>query len=107
MNPSAIAIPEPDHRTVSARYFYFPGAARDQRMLLPVPPPPRPTIPPARLQHLARHLHTLGPRSVLEALKAILAGAPPDDTLEGFARLDPTITHAIGADRLPELRVLS
>ena len=54
-----------------------------------------------RRQHLARHLHRCGPRPTLEALLAVASGQDLDTVLEDFARLQPEIYEAIGADVLP------
>ncbi|SRR5258708_4849401 len=54
-----------------------------------------------RRQHLARHLHQCGPRPVLEALLAVDSGQDLDVVLEDFARLQPDIYAAVGADTLP------
>jgi hypothetical protein len=50
---------------------------------------------------LVRHLIELGERPVLEALIAVEGGQPLDAVLEGFARLQPEICEALGADVLP------
>ena len=55
----------------------------------------------SRRQRLARHLHQCGPRPVLEALLAVEAGQRLDEVLEDFARLQPEIYQAVGADVLP------
>jgi hypothetical protein len=55
----------------------------------------------ARRQRLAAHLYRCGPRPVLEALLAVESGRALDQVLEGFARLQPEIYHAVGADVLP------
>jgi hypothetical protein len=70
-------------------------------------PPPRATVPDARLRRLARHLTRLGERSVYEILREIIAGRDPVLRLEVYAQLDPDIVEALGADCLPDLRVLS
>jgi hypothetical protein len=53
----------------------------------------------ARRQRLARHLHRCGERPVFEALLAV--GQNLDFVLEDYARLQPEIYAAIGADVLP------
>lgn len=53
-----------------------------------------------RRQHLARHLHSCGPRPVLEALLEVEAGRPLDEVLNDFARLPPEVYGAVGADVL-------
>jgi hypothetical protein len=70
-------------------------------------PPPRASVPDARLRRLARHLHQLGERSVYEILREIIAGRDPVLRLEAYAELDADIVEALGGDRLPDLRVLS
>jgi hypothetical protein len=52
-------------------------------------------IPESRLRLLAGHLQALGPRSVLEYLREILAGADPIERLERYAELDPAIVAAV------------
>jgi hypothetical protein len=54
-----------------------------------------------RLQHLAAHLHGLGPRATYELLREIAAGADIFERLERYARLDPRVLNALGADRMP------
>ncbi len=55
----------------------------------------------ARRQRLAAHLHRCGSRPVLEALIAVENGQPVDAVLEDFARLQPDIFKAVGADVMP------
>ncbi len=55
----------------------------------------------ARRQRLVQHLHRCGPRPVLEALIAVECGQDLDVVLEDFARLQPEIFEAVGADVLP------
>jgi hypothetical protein len=62
-------------------------------------------IPESRLRFLAGHLQALGPRSVLEYLREILAGADPIERLERYAELDPAVVAAIGAHTLPPIAV--
>jgi hypothetical protein len=54
-----------------------------------------------RRQRLVRHLVACGERPVLEALLAVENGQPLDTVLEDFARLQPEICEALGADTLP------
>jgi hypothetical protein len=54
-----------------------------------------------RVHHLAGHLHSLGPRATFEWACEIIGGADPLARLEVYARLDPGIVHAIGADEMP------
>jgi hypothetical protein len=55
----------------------------------------------ARRIRLARHLHSAGPRPVLEALLDVEKGRDLDATLEDFARVPPETYHAVGADDFP------
>ena len=55
----------------------------------------------ARRQRLSRHLHTAGPRPVLEALIAAESGQPLDDVLEGYARIPSSFFSILGASSLP------
>jgi len=57
----------------------------------------------ARRQHLSRHLHAAGPRSILEALLAVEDGEPLDEVLEDFARIPTATYHAVGANDFPLL----
>jgi hypothetical protein len=59
-----------------------------------------------RRQHLVQHLVNCGDRPVLEALLAVEAGQDLDEVLEDFARLDPKIFEAIGADIMPIDRLI-
>lgn len=58
-----------------------------------------------RLERLAQHLHSLGPRAVHELLAelAVAHSAEDDlfDRLERFRRLSPDTTAAFGGDRFP------
>jgi hypothetical protein len=54
-----------------------------------------------RRQRLVRHLVECGERPVLEALLAVESGQDLDQVLEGFARLQPEVYEAIGADVMP------
>ncbi|MCH7888331.1 MAG: hypothetical protein IIA00_03530 [Proteobacteria bacterium] len=54
-----------------------------------------------RLRRAAEHLHTLGPRPVLEALIEVADGHDLDRVLADFARLDPEVVSALGGDRMP------
>jgi hypothetical protein len=54
-----------------------------------------------RLRHLASHLHGLGPRATYELLKEIAGGADAVECLERYARIDPDVVEAPGADRMP------
>ncbi len=54
----------------------------------------------ARRQRLTAHLHSCGPRPVLEALIAVESGQALDVVLEDFCRLTPEIYAAVGADEL-------
>ena len=61
-----------------------------------------------RRQYLTRKLILAGERCVLMALLEIHNGEDLDRVLEDFARLQPEIYRALGADRLPidELAVI-
>jgi hypothetical protein len=54
-----------------------------------------------RRQRLVKHLIECGERPVLEALLAVDAGQPLDTVLADFARLQPEIYEALGADVMP------
>lgn len=54
-----------------------------------------------RRQHLARHLHELGPRAVFLALLDVEAGRPLDDVIESFGRVHPSLSRWAGGDRFP------
>ena len=58
-----------------------------------------------RRQRGARHLHRLGPRPILEALRQVEAGGSIDDVLCEYQRLDPTTVRAIGADDFPQIPI--
>ncbi len=58
-----------------------------------------------RRQRAARHLHRLGPRPILEALRQVEAGGSIDDVLCEYQRLDPTTVRAIGADDFPQIPI--
>jgi hypothetical protein len=51
----------------------------------------------ARRRRLCAHLHSAGPRPVLEALLAVDSGQPLDDVLEDFGRVPADTYHAVGA----------
>lgn len=57
-------------------------------------------------QRLARHLHGLGPRAVLEAMLELERGADLDDVLADYGRLDAQLVRALGADRMPPMPLL-
>jgi hypothetical protein len=54
-----------------------------------------------RRQRLSLHLHSCGPRPVLEALLDVAAGRDLDETLEDFARVPVETYRAVGASPLP------
>ncbi len=55
-------------------------------------------LPAARRDHLARCLHSLGPRPLAFFLQQIIErGDDPLTTLESFAALDPKLVKALGA----------
>lgn len=57
-------------------------------------------------QRLAIHLHSLGPRAVLEALLELERGTGLDVVLADYGRLDASLVHALGADRMPPTPLL-
>jgi hypothetical protein len=57
-------------------------------------------IPVARLRHLARLIHALGPRPLFELLRQLDGGAELHPTLEAYARLPANFIAAYGGDRL-------
>jgi hypothetical protein len=58
-----------------------------------------------RREHLARRVHRLGPRVVAELLDEIARHhglhSDIDRRLERYARLDPALLRALGADKFP------
>ena len=56
-----------------------------------------------RLRHLARRLHALGERPLLEFLKEALSGADLGERLEVYGALDPEIISALGGSALPSI----
>lgn len=54
-----------------------------------------------RREHLARHLHSLGPQPMFLALLQVDAGHNLDEVLEEFRRVDPGLCRAMSADRFP------
>lgn len=56
-----------------------------------------------RRQHLARHLHRLGPRPVLEAMQEVERGRPLDLVLDEFGRLSPEIVRSVRGTEFPPL----
>jgi hypothetical protein len=63
-------------------------------------------IPPARLRHLARRVHSLGPRPLYELLLEVQGGAPLNERLEAYAAIAPfaPLITALGDAELPALR---
>jgi hypothetical protein len=55
----------------------------------------------ARRRRLCAHLHSAGPRPVLEALIAVESGQPLDDVLEDFGRIPADIYYVLGASSFP------
>lgn len=109
MHPSATSFSDPARRTealpFSTSYITLPGAPEPWFHIPPPrPPEPRATVPDVRLRRLARHLHSLGERSVYELLREVIGGRDPVERLERYAELDADIVAALGADRLPSLR---
>jgi|HubBroStandDraft_1064217.scaffolds.fasta_scaffold953927_1 hypothetical protein len=64
---------------------------------------PRQRIPRERLTYLARRIHALGERPLLELLRELDGGAPLHERLEAYARLDRDFIRALDGDKLPEL----
>jgi hypothetical protein len=54
-----------------------------------------------RRQYWVKHLIECRPRPVLEASLETKAGTPLDEVLECYAKLQPEIFEAVGADTLP------
>jgi hypothetical protein len=54
-----------------------------------------------RRQRLVKHLVECGERPVLEALLAVDSGQDLDQVLEDFAKIQPEVYEAVGADALP------
>jgi hypothetical protein len=50
----------------------------------------------ARLQHLARRLHALGPRPLFHYLDEVECGRDSREHLEAYARLDPHVVALLG-----------
>ncbi len=55
----------------------------------------------AEIEKLAAHLHSLGPRPILEALREVADGADLDDVLADYSQLDSGVVHALGGDKFP------
>lgn len=56
----------------------------------------------ARRRRLCTHLHSAGPRPVLEALLAVQGGQCLDEVLEDFGRVPSDIYHAVGASHFAQ-----
>lgn len=56
-------------------------------------------------QHQVGHLHSLGPRPVLEALKEVAAGGELDTVLADYAQLDLEVVVALGGNRFPPVPI--
>jgi hypothetical protein len=56
----------------------------------------------ARRRYLCDHLHSAGPRPVLEALLAVESGQDLDAVLEDFGRIPADIYRAVGASSFPK-----
>jgi hypothetical protein len=84
--------PSPAHRSIGGRAQQIVGSGRLDNQ-------PH-TKRSARRQHLARHLHSCGPRPVLEA-PLVLEEWPLNAVLEDFGRLPASPFKALGADLLP------
>jgi hypothetical protein len=86
-------------KTVSPAHRGNGGEARDRDQLRQAISTPR-SIPLVRLQYLAARLHALGPRPTYELLRELATGEDLCDRLEVYARLDPDMVRALGADVL-------
>ncbi len=56
-------------------------------------------------QHQVGHLHSLGPRPVLEALKEVAAGGELDTVLADYAQLDLEVVVTLGGNRFPAVPI--
>jgi hypothetical protein len=61
----------------------------------------------ARRIRLCAHLHSAGPRPVLEALLAVDSGQPLDDVLEDFGRIPADIYRDVGASHFTKPFIIS
>ena len=61
-------------------------------------------IPRERLRHLARRIHSLGPRPLYELLAELETGADLGERLERYAALPADFIRAFGGDVLPIAR---
>jgi hypothetical protein len=70
--------------------------------------PKSPQIPVERLRHLARSIHQLGERPLLELFKELDCGADLPDALERYGRLASLagFIAAQGGDQLPVVRLV-
>ena len=89
----------PFQKTVSPAHRGNGGEAQDSDQLRQAISSLR-SIPLVRLQYLAGRLHALGPRPTYELLRELAAGADLLNRLEVYARLDPDMVRALGADVL-------
>jgi hypothetical protein len=65
-------------------------------------------VPPARLRHLAKCIHDLGPGPLYHLLHELVDGADPWPRLEAYARLAPLAPFiaALDGDRLSQPRLI-
>jgi hypothetical protein len=68
--------------------------------------PPLKRLPLARLRRLTQQIHRLGERPLYELLRELEAWGDFQERVEAYARLDPGVVAALGADELPSLRSL-
>jgi hypothetical protein len=66
-----------------------------------------PALPRERLAYLARKIHALGDRPLLELFIELERGAPLIERLERYATLDGDFIQALNGDRLPSTKIVS
>ena len=64
-------------------------------------------LPPERLTLLAKRVHALGERPLLELLRELERGAELHPALERYARLPADLIAAFGGDRLTQPRIVA
>jgi hypothetical protein len=62
---------------------------------------------PARLRHLARQIHRLGPGPLHHLLRELVDGADPLPRIEAYARLAPLADFIVAHSGAPALRVIT
>ena len=97
--PSSRDCPPPDFNAVAcpiiARHFF------GVEPFHPIAQIAAEVIAGLKRQWQIEHLHSLGPRPVLEALIEIAAGGELDTVLADYARLDREVVVALGGDLFP------